>query len=147
MGQKSGPRGDFVSKLTYFLLVAVFSSMAMAQVPVVDNRAGMVEKRLTPPGAGTVAVDESKPVVPTAVASNQTPGQKIYNTNCVVCHAAGVAGAPKLGDKAAWAPRLAKGMDTLLSHVIKGFNAMPPKGTCAACSDDELKAAIEYMVK
>jgi cytochrome c5 len=73
-------------------------------------------------------------------------GQKIYQTSCQACHATGAANAPKLGDKEAWAPRIATGMDAMLASAIKGKNAMPPKGACASCSDADLKAAIEYMV-
>lgn len=74
-------------------------------------------------------------------------GQTIYKTACFACHDAGVAGAPKLGDAAAWAPRLAKGNDALYSSLKNGLNAMPPKGTCMNCSDDELKAVLDYMVE
>lgn len=73
-------------------------------------------------------------------------GQKTYQASCQACHASGAAGAPKLGDKAAWAPRIATGMDAMLAVAIKGKVAMPPRGACAACTDDDLKAAIEYMV-
>ena len=73
-------------------------------------------------------------------------GKKIYDTKCFMCHTAGVANAPKLGDKAAWEPRIATGMDAMLAVAIKGKGAMPPKGTCMDCSDDDLKAAIQYMV-
>ena len=73
-------------------------------------------------------------------------GQQIYQTTCQACHATGVAGAPKLGDKEAWAPRIAQGMDTLLANATSGIRAMPPKGTCTACTEAELKSAIEYMV-
>ena len=73
-------------------------------------------------------------------------GQQTYQASCQACHATGAAGAPKLGDKAAWAPRIALGIDALLASSIKGKNAMPPKGACMACTDEELKAAIEYMV-
>ena len=73
-------------------------------------------------------------------------GVSVYNSKCIICHGSGVAGAPKTGDKAAWAPRIATGMDTLLANAIKGKNAMPPKGTCTECSDADLAAAIEYMV-
>ena len=73
-------------------------------------------------------------------------GQKTYQTSCQACHATGAAGAPKLGDKEAWAPRIATGVDAMLAVAIKGKGAMPPKGACASCSDDDLKAAIEYMV-
>ncbi len=62
----------------------------------------------------------------------------------MVCHAAGVAGAPKLGDKAAWAPRLAQGMDTMVQSAIKGKGAMPPRGGSSA-SDADLRGAVEYM--
>ena len=72
--------------------------------------------------------------------------QQIYSTYCQACHAAGVAGAPKLGDTEAWAPRIEKGMDTLVDHVVNGFNAMPPKGTCMSCSEEDLKATVDYMV-
>jgi len=73
-------------------------------------------------------------------------GQETYQASCQACHATGAAGAPKIGDKEAWAPRIAQGMDTLLKHATEGLRAMPPKGACAACTEDELKGAIEYMV-
>jgi cytochrome c5 len=73
-------------------------------------------------------------------------GQAIYQQSCQSCHASGVAGAPKLGDKEAWAPRIAAGMDAIMNAVMNGKNAMPPKGACMSCSDDDLKAAAQYMV-
>jgi cytochrome c5 len=79
-------------------------------------------------------------------ADDDVDGQKIYQTSCQACHATGAAGAPKLGDKEAWAPRIATGMDAMLTSAINGKNAMPPKGACMSCSDADLKAAIEYMV-
>jgi cytochrome c5 len=73
-------------------------------------------------------------------------GKEIYDTKCFTCHASGVAGAPKFGDKAAWEPRIATGIDAMLAVAIKGKGAMPPKGTCMDCSDEDLKASIQYMV-
>jgi len=73
-------------------------------------------------------------------------GEEIYNGSCMACHATGAAGAPKLGDVALWAPRIATGIDAMLAVAIKGKGAMPPKGLCMACSDEELQSAIEYMV-
>lgn len=73
-------------------------------------------------------------------------GEKVYNANCVSCHGAGVLGAPKVGDKAAWGPRIAQGKDTLYTHALNGFKMMPPKGGNAALKDEEVKAAIDYMV-
>ena len=72
---------------------------------------------------------------------------QIYQTNCLACHTTGAAGAPKTGDAAAWAPRIAQGMDTLVGNAINGLNAMPPKGLCMTCSDDGLRAVVEYMVE
>jgi cytochrome c5 len=74
-------------------------------------------------------------------------GEQIYQSKCNACHGTGVAGAPKLDDANAWAPRIAQGMDTLLANATTGLNAMPPKGTCADCSEADLKAAVEYMVE
>lgn len=74
-------------------------------------------------------------------------GEEVYDQFCGTCHEAGVAGAPVAGDDEAWEPRIAKGMDTLWDHTLNGFNGMPPKGTCSACSDDELRAAMDYMVE
>lgn len=68
-----------------------------------------------------------------------------YQQACGVCHAAAVAGAPKSFDKAAWAPRLAKGMDTLVASVTNGLNAMPPRGLCMDCTPDQYKQLINYM--
>jgi cytochrome c5 len=75
-------------------------------------------------------------------------GQKTYQATCQACHnpASVIPNVPKLGDKAAWAPRIATGIDAMLAVSIKGKGAMPPKGACAACTDEDLKAAIEYMV-
>jgi cytochrome c5 len=70
----------------------------------------------------------------------------LYTQACAVCHAAGVANAPKLGDKAAWAPRLAAGVDGLTASVIKGKGAMPPKGGAMAAADADIKAVVSYMV-
>jgi len=73
-------------------------------------------------------------------------GQETYQASCQACHATGAAGAPKLGDKEAWAPRIATGIDAMLAIAINGKNAMPPKGACMSCTDEQLKEAIEYMV-
>ncbi|MDI3515340.1 MAG: hypothetical protein PWP40_2569, partial [Rhodocyclaceae bacterium] len=77
-------------------------------------------------------------------------GESVYKKTCSLCHAAGVAGAPKPGDKAEWAPRIAQGNDTLYKHAIEGFTGakgmMPPRGGGASLTDDEVKAAVDYMV-
>lgn len=74
-------------------------------------------------------------------------GEEIYGKACTFCHEAGVAGAPKNGDAAAWAPRLEAGMDTAIATIRKGKGAMPPGGMCADCTDAEYTSAINYMSK
>ncbi len=77
-------------------------------------------------------------------------GEAIYNQACHVCHAAGVAGAPKLGDAAAWADRIAQDKETLYQHSLNGFQGkvgvMPPKGGFTHLSDDQVKAAVDFMI-
>ena len=80
-----------------------------------------------------------------ATSAMAAPDMAKYDKSCKVCHDSGAAGAPKTGDAAAWEPRMAKGMDVLVASVNNGLNAMPPKGMCYDCSDDEYKALIEYM--
>lgn len=80
------------------------------------------------------------------VNAEEDAAKKIYDTKCMACHNTGVAGAPKLGDKAAWAPRIEAGMDAMMASAVNGKNAMPPKGTCMECTDEQLKAVVEYMV-
>jgi cytochrome c5 len=83
----------------------------------------------------------------TAVAQ----GEQVYNNTCAACHAMGVAGAPKLGDKAAWAPRIAQGEQVMFQHAKMGFQGktgfMPPKGGNPALTDEQLRAAVDYMVR
>lgn len=70
-----------------------------------------------------------------------------YNQSCTFCHGTGAAGAPKTGDTAAWASRMEKGMDTLVQNVINGYKGMPAMGMCNDCSEDDMRALIEYMAK
>ena len=81
-----------------------------------------------------------------AASSQKADGKKVYETTCSACHARGVAGAPKLGDKAAWAPHLMHGTAGLLQSALKGKGAMPPKGGNPSLSDDDVRAAVEFMV-
>jgi cytochrome c5 len=91
---------------------------------------------------GTIAVIEVLIAGPATAAE----GKDVYAKACAVCHTAGVAKAPKLGDKAAWAPLIKQGTDALVASTVKGKGAMPPKAGNAALSDNDIKAAVEYMI-
>ena len=81
-----------------------------------------------------------------AAASGEFNVEQAYQQNCNVCHASGMAGAPKFDDNAEWATRLAdKGLETLVANAISGVNAMPPKGMCMTCSDENIAALVEYI--
>jgi cytochrome c5 len=98
-----------------------------------------------PPAAGALAT----PPVAAGTTANADAGKALFNSACVVCHGAGIAGAPKAGDKGAWAPRIAQGTAVLYEHAIKGFQGkagvMPPKGGSSA-PDADVKAAVDFMV-
>lgn len=101
-----------------------------------------IKARIKPVGSVYLAGEKSAAA---AVPTGPRSGEQVYQASCFACHGTGALGSPK--SPAEWEPRMAKGMDVLLDHAINGFNAMPPKGTCMDCSDDELKAAIEFMTK
>lgn len=103
---------------------------------------GAAEVAPAAPQAAKVAT-----VTPAAPAAGGKPdGKKVYDTTCMACHATGAANAPKLGDKAAWAPRIKTGTDALYASVLKGKGAMPPKGGNAGLADADVKAAVDYLV-
>ena len=100
----------------------------------------------SPPSAA--AAPAATPTASTAAAPvvGKTDGKATYDKTCAVCHATGLAGAPKFGDKAAWAPRIATGLDTLHNSALHGKNAMPPKGGNLALTDTDVTAAVDYIV-
>jgi len=86
-------------------------------------------------------------MLPASAFSSDQPGAQVYQKSCAVCHGSGAAGAPKLGDKEAWAPRIAEGISSLYQNALHGMGAMPPKGGSSGLSDDEVKAAVDFMVE
>lgn len=117
-------------------LVLSLSSFAMGSRPKGDEEAA--NKRIAPVARVELAAATS------GAAAGERSGEQIYKAICSACHDAGVANAPKTGDKGAWAPRLALGLDGLLKSAIAGKNAMPPKGGSDA-NDTELARAIVYI--
>ena len=120
-------------------------------VAYMANQSGANWKEPAAPATAAAApanAASAPPPVAVAAASsgNDAKGKSVYDASCAACHAAGVAGAPKPGDKAAWAQRLKTGKDTLYASVIKGKNAMPPKGGNPSLTDDDIKAAVDYLM-
>jgi cytochrome c5 len=102
-----------------------------------------------PPSAAAPAPAAPPPAAAPAPVANAV-GESVYKKTCAMCHAAAVAGSPKPGDKADWGPRIAQGRDVLYKHALEGFTGakgmMPPRGGAAALTDEEVKAAVDYMV-
>jgi len=123
-----------------YLLVqlAVYAYSERSQKNNAAMSDGAVKKRIAP--AAQLAMD------PNAEAAAPAAGKATYDSVCHVCHGAGVAGAPKLGDKAAWAPRIKQGAAALHANAMKGKGAMPPKGGNPSLSDADVAAAVDYMV-
>lgn len=138
-------RTSFILRLVIclFLLHIGLSHSAWFGEVKESNTAKAISDRLKP--VGQVSIEGAAAAsVKVAVAPGDI-GKHRYEVSCKVCHAAGIAGAPKF--KAAdWKPRMKVGIAALLASAIKGKGGMPPKGTCMSCTDDELKAAIEHML-
>ncbi|HET7176005.1 MAG TPA: c-type cytochrome [Gammaproteobacteria bacterium] len=110
----------------------------------------LIDQRLAPVGDVQIsgnAASQMPAAAPTAAASGAPKsGKEIWEGTCSACHRSGLLGAPKIGDKAAWAPRIAKGLDVLKQHALHGFNQMPAHGGNMALTDAEVVSALEYMV-
>jgi len=148
-----------LTPLLALLLVTGGCSDQQSSAPTQTESTSTITESVMEPAPAVTTVELSEPAAtpaeapePAAMAeaagstTAAADGEGIYNKACKVCHAAGVAGAPKLGDAEAWAPRLAKGEEALFGSIKNGLNAMPPKGACMTCSEDELKSALQYML-
>ena len=152
MGPQGG--GDFedleIGRAVVYMTAAAGGKFTAPTAPPVAAAAPSASAATEPatPAAVVAAAPAAAPAptkVATAAASGSAAGETLYKQACFACHAAGVANAPKFGDKAAWAPRIPAGLDALTASVIKGKGAMPPKGGSAA-SDGDIHSAVEYMV-
>lgn len=125
------------------------TSLAMALSAAVLLLAACGKNDAPPAPQPAPAPAAAAPAPAPAPAAENTVGKGVYGKTCAMCHAAGVAGAPKPGDKADWGPRIAQGKETLYKHALEGFTgakgAMPARGGSASLSDDEVKAAVDFM--
>jgi cytochrome c5 len=123
-----------------------------AVIAAIDERIKPIGRVLLLGDAELAAAAAAAVKAPTPVATVMT-GPQVYNAACIACHQPGVTtGAPTIGNAAAWAPRIAQGIDTLYMHALGGFTGptgtfMPPKGGRVDLSDDEIKAAVDYLVE
>ncbi|MEE8057668.1 MAG: c-type cytochrome [Pseudomonadales bacterium] len=129
-------------KLSGLLLLGV----ALSANAISDKQHAAIEERIQPVGQVCLEGDNNCGVA-VAVADGTKSAEDIYNSNCMACHSTGAAGAPKLGDTAAWSGRLDKGIEQVYANAISGFNGMPAKGLCMTCSDDDIKAVVDYIAE
>jgi len=123
------------------------AASAPAPAPAAEGPAAAPAPAAEAPAAVPAAPAAPSASAPaTASAGDLAKGEQVFNANCVSCHGAGVMGAPKLGDKAAWEPRIAKGKDTVYTNALNGVKLMPPKGGNASLKDEDVKAAVDFMM-
>ncbi len=131
------------------VLAVVLLGFGLAAGAAVASVEDEIRERIKPVGEVCLQGEECGEAAAPAETASSGPrsGSEVYDAVCMACHTTGAAGAPKIGDTAAWAPRIEKGIDTLIDHAINGFNAMPAKGGCSNCPDEEITASVEYMVE
>jgi cytochrome c5 len=121
--------------------------MAVPAFALTDTQRTELEERIKPAGEICMQGDSSCGAAMASSGGGAKSGKDIFNSSCMACHSTGAGGAPKMGDKAAWSDRIGKGVDSVYANAIKGFNGMPPKGTCMSCSDEEIQVTVDYMLK
>ena len=132
--------------VTGFLAAAL--ALGAVAMDLTDQQRADIEERIKPVGESCMEGDSSCAAAAPAAGGAARSGEEVYNAACMACHATGAAGAPKVGDAAAWGERIAKGMDALYDVGINGLagTGMMAKGGCVNCSDEEVTAAVDYMV-
>nr|WP_299197612.1 c-type cytochrome [uncultured Amphritea sp.] len=133
----------FAAKAISTLFAVALGFLATSTMANTDNDA--IIERIQKVGSVCVEGDDCGGAAAPVAAAGARSGTDVYNASCAACHASGVLQAPKFGTSD-WTDRATKGLETLVSNAINGINAMPPRGTCASCSDEEIHAAVQYMV-
>jgi len=130
------------------VLAVVLLGFGLTAGAVMASVEDEIRSRIAPVGSVCVQGEDCGESAAPAQSASSGPrsADEVYASACAACHDTGAAGAPKKGDTAAWSPRVEKGLDTLVTHAINGFNAMPAKGGCSSCSDEEIEIAVELMV-
>ena len=121
-------------------------SVCLAGQPCVGTLAGMTSVSDFAAVEESTDIEEERSDTSAVEVASEFDAEAAYQMSCNACHGTGAAGAPMLGDAGAWGSRLEKGMDALMSNVINGVGAMPARGICMTCSDDDLQAIVDYML-
>tara|TARA_B110000967_G_scaffold101329_1_gene103983 strand:- start:237 stop:683 length:447 start_codon:yes stop_codon:yes gene_type:complete len=138
------------SRLKNLVLITIASAVLWGcgssdkTVNLTANQEQQVAARIAP--AGHVSMAGQVAAVTSGGVESARAGGDIYSINCIACHSSGVAGAPIMGDVAAWSARLEQGLETVYTNAINGIRGMPMRGTCMDCSDDEVKAAVDHIL-
>jgi cytochrome c5 len=134
--------------IIFFIIFGTYAGFNSLITNSYDTHPNTLAQRLKPIGLVYQVgdIDITKVVSAPKSSKKARSGKTIYSASCQACHATGVAGAPKFGNKTVWKARIALGLDALMKTAINGKGAMPPRGTCGDCSDKELKNAVEYMI-
>ena len=141
-GRGIGRSAKLAGLLLGFAIVA-------AAVDLSDEQRAAIEERIKPAGDVCLQGDSSCGGAAVAAATGPRSGEDVYNAACMACHTTGAGGAPVLGDVAAWADRIAKGTEVLYDSGVNGVagTGMIAKGGCMDCSDEEIYAAVDYMIE
>lgn len=133
---------------TMKVLAAILVSFGLTAGAVMASVEDQIRARIAPVGEVCLQGEDCGSAAPASAAASSGPrsGSDVYAAACAACHTAGVAGAPITGNASSWGSRPDQGLELLVEHAINGLGAMPPKGGCGACSDEEIEAAVEYML-
>ncbi|KAA1189235.1 cytochrome c5 family protein [Pseudohalioglobus sediminis] len=136
-----------MTRIVISLVAMVLAASAIA-VELTDAQRAEIAERIQPVGEVCLQGDADCGGAAAAVASGPRSGEEVYNSACMACHTTGAGGAPVLGDVAAWADRIAKGTEVLYVSGVQGVpgTGMIAKGGCMNCSDEEIHAAVDYMI-
>ena len=150
--------GGLVAVAVAILILALFTGGVSQEEALLADAAYQAEvaERIRPLGRVRLPGDEADTAVVSEPVEAATPvatvrtGPQVYNEACVACHGNGIGGAPRLGDAAAWAPRIAQGLEIIQQHALQGYTGdqgyMPPKGGRVDLSDEEVLSAVDYML-
>lgn len=139
---------NFIKTPKQLIIIVVLAFVVPIAAIILLSQLMTSDKKVRPDEDPAALLSRIKPVGELAIAGPKVllTGDKVFASLCTTCHTPGLAGAPKFGDKAAWAPRIKQGMDALHAAALKGKGAMPPKGGNTTLPDADVKAAVDYLV-